>query len=75
MTYESLLTHSSYLRTKASSQNAFGEWVYTWTTSTTTTPCRMSPITATERIEYPGRFEDVKYRGFFKAGASISINN
>jgi len=35
----------------------------------------MSPITASERIELAGRLDDVRYRGFFKSGTSLTVDN
>lgn len=76
MSYDSLTDiHSCYIGTKSSSQNSLDEWTYTWTYSSTETKCRMSPITAKERIELPGKYEDVSFRGFFKSGTSITISN
>jgi len=75
MSYISLMEHTCYLVTKASSQNYLGEWTYTWTDSTSKTDCRMSPLTASERIEAQGRFDDVSFRGFFKSGTSITVDN
>ena len=75
MSYNSLLVHSCYIQTKATSQNYLGESTYTWTSASSTTKCRMSPISASERIEYPGRFEDVTFRGFFKNDAGVTIDN
>lgn len=74
MSFDGLLIHICYIQTSASSQNSLGEWTYTWTDSSVSTECRMSPITYSERIELPGKFDDVTYRGFFKSGA-ISIDD
>jgi len=75
MSFDALLTHDSYLVTKASSQNYLGEWTYTWTDSTTVTECRMSPITATQKIQMIGKYDDVTYFGFFKSGTAVTFNN
>jgi len=75
MSFEGLLTHNSYLVTKSSSQNYLGEWTYTWTDSSTVTNCRMSPVTAATSIELSGRYDDIRYTGFFKSGTAISADN
>lgn len=75
MSYEDLLTHTCYLVTKASSQNYLGEWTYSWTDESSTTDCRMSPIAAEKRIEMSGRLDDVRYTGFFKSGASVTLDS
>jgi len=75
MSFDDLLTHNSYLVTKASSQNYLGEWTYTWTDASTITKCRMSPISAEKRIEMPGRYDNIAYTGFFKSGTSVTNNN
>jgi len=75
MTFESLLEHNCYLVTKASSQNYFNEWTFTWTDSTTITKCRMVPVSAFERIDTQGRLDDVRYKGYFLSGTSISVDN
>ena len=31
----------------------------------------MVPITAAQRVELQGKYDDVVYRGFFKSGASL----
>ena len=75
MGYSNFLTHSCYIQTKASSQNYLGEWEYIWTSATTTTKCRMSPISAAERKDYPGRFDDVTFRGFFEPDSGVTVDN
>ena len=73
MSYESLLVHECYLGTPASSQNSLGEWKFSWTYSATATKCRMSPISDTERVTSPGRFDNVMYRAFFEPDVTIDI--
>jgi len=75
MSFEGLLTHDAYLVTKASSQNYLGEWTYTWTDASTVTKCRMSPLTAEQRLLSSGRFDDITYTAFFASGVSLSFNN
>lgn len=71
MTFKSLLTHSIYLRTRASSQNSWGEWTFTYTTATTATKCRLSPISASERLDSTGKYDNVKYKCFTEEDVSI----
>ena len=72
MTYEGLLNNSIKLRTKYSSQNLLGEWTFTYSSASDSTICRMSPITASERIDKTGLYDDVKYKCFCLSSASIS---
>jgi len=71
MTYEELLNTNIYLRTRTSSQNVIGEWTYTYTTSSTPTKCRMSPLSASERIDNSGLYDDVRYKCFCLSSSSI----
>ena len=75
MTYEGLLNNSIKLREKYSSQNEIGEWTFTYSSSTTKTECRMSPISNMEMIARPGLYEDVKYTCFCLSSASIDTNS
>jgi hypothetical protein len=75
MTFTSLLTHTAAIQTNVSSQNELGEWLLTYTTSSTPFACRMSPITAMERIDPTGRFDDVRYRCFSESSTRISVDN
>jgi len=73
MSYDSLTNeHTIYLTTATSSQNALGEWIKTYTTSTTPTKCRLSPLTAAERQDNTGLFDDVSYKCFCKITSTIS---
>jgi hypothetical protein len=71
MTYEELLNTTIYLTTKASSQNAYHEWTYTYTDAATATRCRMVPIRIAERITAPGLYDDVSYACFTLSSSSI----
>ena len=75
MSYEELLTHTCYIQTKTSSQNDFGEWEYSYTTGTTPIDCRMTEVSAFDRVDPTGRFENLRYFAYFKSGASISEND
>lgn len=75
MTYESLMEHECYLVTKTSTENYLGETTNTWADASSITKCRMSPISARERIDVRGRLDDIAYRGFFLSGTSISVDN
>ena len=71
MSYSSLLNTSCYLQTRTSSQNSIREWIYSYTTAPSSTSCRMDPITASERIDRTGLYDDVKYTGFFEYSSRI----
>jgi len=69
------MTHTCTLQTKASSQNELGEWTETFTSTATPIACRMDPITAMERMEMTGRFDDVRYLCFTESSNRISVDN
>jgi hypothetical protein len=75
MTFESLLNNSIYLTTKASSQNAYLEWTYTYTDATDATKCRIDPVRVAERIDNPGMYSDVVYTCYTLSSASIDRNS
>jgi len=75
MSFTSLLTHKCTLQAKSSSQNTLGEWSATYTSATTSISCRMSPISAMERMELQGRFDDVNYRLFTESSNRVSVDN
>ena len=72
MSYEGLLNNNIYLNTKTSSQNIYGEWIYTYSTSTTPTKCRVVPIRVSETIDRQGLYSDVAYTCYTLSSASIS---
>jgi len=72
MTFETLTdAHDIFLQTKASSSNELGEWEYTYTIATTATRCRMSPLSAKERTDQSGRFDDVRYKCFVPSSVNL----
>jgi len=75
MSFTSLLNHSCYKGTSASSQNSLGEWIYTWTYSTDEISCRALPITYAERVQAPTAYRDVTYKIYFPFGTGITIDN
>ena len=70
MTFEGLLNDN--LRTRYSSQNLLREWNYTYSSSTTPTKCRVSPLSASERIDRTGLYDNVAYKCFCLSSASIT---
>lgn len=74
MTYDSLMAHSIYLQSATSSQNSFGEWTNSYTSSTTATKCRVNPVSAKDIRSLPGLLDDVKYKVYCKSGSSIDRN-
>jgi len=72
MSYDSLLIHSVYLNSEASSQNDLGEWTVTYTQGTTAYDCRYSPIKAEEVTQLPGDYNDVRYKCFCKSSNTIT---
>jgi hypothetical protein len=75
MSFEGFLIHNCYIQTKVSSQNDLGEWLFTYTTPSESFACRMSPISAMERIDLTGRFDDVRYRCFCMPDIDLTVDN
>lgn len=75
MTFNSLLNKSVSLQTKASSQNSLGEWSYSYTSASTPTICRLSPLSASERMNTTGRYDDVRFKCYLESGATITRDN
>ncbi len=75
MSFNSLMSHRATLKIKASSQNALGEWSNTYTSATTSINCRMSPISAMERMELQGRFDDIRFKMFTESSNRVSVEN
>ena len=75
MSYNDLLVNSCYIQTAASSQNEWLDWTYTYTTATAAIKCRMTAVSEFERIDDTGRFDDIRYFGYFESDASISEGN
>ena len=63
------------LTTKASSQNAYHEWIYTYTDGTTATKCRMVPVKVADRMIAPGIYDDVVYTCYTLSSAAITRNS
>lgn len=72
MSFEGLLIHEVYLQTRYSSQNEIGEWNFLYSSASTTTTCRISPLTASERIDKTGLYDNVKYKCFVPS--SVALN-
>jgi len=75
MSYESLLNNNVYLRTRYSTTNELGEPIYTYSSSSTPTKCRMVPITVSNRIENPGLFDDVRYTCYSLSSSGITTDS
>ena len=75
MSFKSLLTHSVYIQTKSTTTNAWNEPIETWTSPSTTTKCRMSPIRDEVRMQSAGRLENVDYEAFFDYDTTITVDN
>ena len=75
MGFDDLLINECYLQTSYSSQNEWKDWEYTYSSASTPTICRLTPITEFERMESIGRFDDVRYFGYFQSSASLTEGN
>ena len=75
MSFSSLLVHTVYIQSKTTSSDGWGETIETWTTSSTGTKCRMSPISDEVRMQSAGRFENVDYKCFMEYGTSVTTDN
>ena len=74
MTYDSLLIHTCYRGWATSSQNSLGEWKYAWTYAHSS-QCRASPLTASQRVEFVGLFDNVTYTLFLPSGSGFKITS
>jgi len=72
MSFDALMNSKIYTSTTISSQNAYGDWKYTNTQSTTSINARVVPITVRQRVELPGFFDDVSYTCYCASSSSIS---
>ena len=72
MSLEDLMTDTVYKQTAYSSQNEYLDWTYTYSSASTTTQCRLTPISSYERVDPYGQFIDVRYFAYFKSGATIN---
>jgi len=59
----------------SSSQNTLGEWKLSWIYGTSPVSCRASPITAEQRVELAGLYDNVRYTLFLPSSSHITINN
>ena len=75
MTFDSLMNKQCYIGTRASSSNYLGDFTYSWTYSTSPTKCRLQPIGLSDRVDFPGEWQDIRYRGYFKSGAGVNLGN
>lgn len=75
MTFDSLLNTHINIQSKYSSQNSYGEWTYSYSGASTNTVCRLMPLTARERIDTTGLFDNVKYKCFCTSGTAIDRDN
>jgi len=75
MTFESLLTHKIYKRVATSSQNSLGEWVYSYTTSTSSINCRVAPVTFEITRDLPGELKNIKYIVLMDADEDIDMGD
>ena len=71
MTFTGLLIHTVTSQTATSSQNTLGEWTYSYANGSSIT-CRCSPISAEQRTELSGYYDDVKYHCFMDDSESVS---
>lgn len=75
MSFDSLLINTCRLQTSYSSQNEWKDWEYTYSSASTETKCRLTPISEYETIDNTGRFDDVRYFGYFQSSASLTEGN
>ena len=71
-----ILNSTIYKNVAYSSQNSFGEWAFSYSTQTATgIKCRVSEISAQERVLEPGRFIDTRYKAYMKASENVSTGD
>jgi len=74
MSYEELLNDTIYTMTAVSSQNAFGEWIFSYSQNSSEA-CRMNPITQSESVRLTGKYENIKWKCFLLSSSSISTGD
>ena len=75
MSFNDLLKNRCTLQTSYSSQNSWGDWTYTYSSASSETECRLTPMSAFETIDNMGRYDDVRYFGYFKSSSTIKQGN
>jgi hypothetical protein len=73
--YETLLNKTVSRYTETTSKNDFGEDVESWNYEESGIKCRLVPISAKQKNEMPGEYEDVKYTGYFLSTQSLSTDD
>ena len=71
MVFEDLLTDTIYRYTLTSSQNELGEWVTSYTSSSTAINARVMPLTDEERMVIAGLYPHVRLKIYTPYSASV----
>jgi hypothetical protein len=70
--YEGLLNKKVSRYTSTVSSNALGESIITMEFDTSGIRCRLVPVSAKQLMEMPGKFDDVRYTGYFLSNQDIT---
>lgn len=73
--YRSLLNSTVARYTQSISSNAWDEDSESWNYEESGIRCRLQPISAVQRKELPGEFEDVKYNAYFLSTQTITTED
>jgi regulator of RNase E activity RraB len=73
--YESLLNETVDIYTPTISSNSLGESIVTMSLSESDIKCRLVPVSAKRLMEMPGKFDDVRYDGYFLDDQVISTDD
>jgi hypothetical protein len=72
--YESLLNETVDIYTPTISSNSLGESIVTMSLSESDIKCRLVPVSAKQLMEMPGKFDDVRFNGYFLFDQDINTD-
>jgi len=75
MTYEGLLNTEVAIYTRTLTTNELGEKIETWSFSESGVKCRLVPISALERRELVGEYQDIRYKAYFLSSQSLDVDD
>jgi len=73
--YEGLLNRTVARYTQTVSSNALGEDIVTMTYDASGIKCRLVPVSAEQKRELPGEFEDIKFNAYFLSTQTITTDD
>ena len=73
--YEGLLNRRVSRWTETISSNALGEDTITMTYSESGVKCKLDPVSADQQMQMPGKFENVRYTGYFLSSQTLTTDD